>query len=103
MVIGIWSLELVWKLGFGIWKFSYYLLLITCYLYNMFMFKFLNSNPITKFLVEVYHETLKVTWPTRQEVVKWLIVVIAVSLAMAAYVGVIDFFFTKILEYVVTR
>ncbi|NOY15180.1 MAG: preprotein translocase subunit SecE [bacterium] len=67
------------------------------------MLKFLNSNPITRFLVEAYHEVLKVTWPTRQEVVKWLIVVIAVSLVMAAYVGVIDFLFTKILEYVVTQ
>ncbi len=52
---------------------------------------------------EVYQETLKVTWPTRQEVIKWLIVVIVISLITALYVGVLDYIFTQILEYIVVK
>jgi len=36
----------------------------------------------------------KVKWPTRQDTINYTIVVIAVSLAMAAFLGVLDFLFT---------
>jgi len=63
----------------------------------------ITNNLVVRFLIEVYHEILKVTWPTRQEMLKWLVVVIVISLIMAFYVGVIDLAFTKVLEYILIR
>ncbi len=63
----------------------------------------MSKNPVSRFFEEVYQETLKVTWPTRQEVIKWLIVVVVISLITAFYVGVLDYIFTQILAYVVVK
>jgi preprotein translocase subunit SecE len=46
---------------------------------------------IGTFLKEVRQELKKVTWPTRQETVKYTIIVVAVSLAVAAFLGSVDF------------
>ena len=40
----------------------------------------------------------KVKWPTRQETINYTIVVIAVSLAVAAFLGALDFIFTYLLN-----
>ena len=36
----------------------------------------------------------KVKWPTRQDTINYTIVVIVVSLAVAAFLGILDYFFT---------
>lgn len=59
------------------------------------------KNPVN-FLKEVRTELKKVTWPTRGEVVKYTIVVIAVSTIVGIYLGVLDFAFTKIMETVLS-
>ena len=52
----------------------------------------------TEFLREVHLELKKVTWPTRQETVKYTAVVIAFSLAVAAFLGGLDFLFNWLLN-----
>ena len=43
---------------------------------------------------EVKIEMAKVKWPTRQDTINYTIVVIVVSLAVAAFLGILDYFFT---------
>jgi preprotein translocase subunit SecE len=45
---------------------------------------------ITKFLKEVRVELSKVSWPTREQVTKYTMVVVGLSLALAIFLGVID-------------
>jgi len=55
-------------------------------------------NKITTFLKEVRLEMKKVNWPTRQETIKYTLLVIGVSLSVAIFLGGIDFIFTAILN-----
>lgn len=49
---------------------------------------------------EVKAELLKVTWPTKQEVARLTAVVIIISLVVGAYIGGLDFLFTKAIEII---
>lgn len=59
-------------------------------------------NP-AKFLSEVKTELLKVTWPTKDEVARLTTVVIIISVIVGAFLGVLDFILTKIIELVLRR
>lgn len=48
-----------------------------------------------------YTEMRKVTWPTRKETYNYTILVIAISLATAIFLGGLDYLFNFILERVV--
>jgi preprotein translocase SecE subunit len=52
---------------------------------------FLLANPFTRFLAESYIELRKVTWPDSREAWNMALVVIGVSLAVAAVLGAADF------------
>ena len=52
---------------------------------------------------EVRAELSKVTWPKRQQVVRLTLVVFAISVIVAFYVGGLDYVFTKLLELIVAR
>jgi preprotein translocase subunit SecE len=54
------------------------------------------SSPI-KYLLETRDELKKVVWPKRAEVVRLTGVVIIISVAVGAYVGGLDFVFTKLM------
>ncbi|KKR79109.1 MAG: Preprotein translocase subunit E, partial [Microgenomates group bacterium GW2011_GWB1_40_9] len=43
----------------------------------------------TKFVKEVIAELKKTTWPTRQETIKLTVIVIALSLIVGAFIGVL--------------
>lgn len=60
------------------------------------------GNPVS-FLKEVKAELAKVVWPTRQEVVKLTIIVIAVSVVIGLYIGGLDSIFTKLMDLAVVR
>jgi preprotein translocase subunit SecE len=45
---------------------------------------------ISKFLKEVRIELSKVSWPTRQQVTQYTLVVVGLSLALAIFLGVVD-------------
>ncbi len=46
------------------------------------------------FLKEVKVELKKVNWPTKQETIKYTLIVIGVSLAVMIFLGGLDFLFT---------
>lgn len=52
---------------------------------------------LLKYLKEVRVELSKVTWPTREEVVKLTLVILVSSLAVGLYIGGLDLIFTNIL------
>ena len=50
------------------------------------------------FLKEVRLEMKRVNWPTRQQTIRYTLVVIGISVAVAAYLGTLDFLFTRLLN-----
>ena len=46
---------------------------------------------IGSFLGEVRQETKKVSWPTRKEAFKYTFIVVGVSIAVAAFLGGLDY------------
>ncbi len=55
-------------------------------------------SKIVTFLKEVRLEMKKVNWPTRDETVKYTLIVIGVSVATAIFLGGLDFIFTTLLN-----
>jgi len=55
-------------------------------------------SKIKKFFKEVGLEIKKVTWPTKKEILKNTLLVISISLALAIFLGGLDFLFKKLLE-----
>lgn len=50
------------------------------------------------FLKEVMSEIKKVSWPTRQEIIKHTLIVIVVCIIVALFLGGIDYLFTYLLD-----
>lgn len=59
-------------------------------------------DQVSTYLKGVWRELQKVNWPSRQEATALTALVILLSLAIAAYLGVFDQIFTRLFEqYVV--
>ena len=58
---------------------------------------------VLNFFNEVKLEVSKVTWPKRESVIRLTLIVFLVSGILGAYVGGLDYIFTKALALVVTR
>ncbi len=58
------------------------------------------KNPL-QFLVEVKQELHKVQWPTKVLTLRYSLLVVAISVAMAIYLGALDAFFGMILKQIV--
>lgn len=56
------------------------------------MNKFLTSTK--EYFVGAYHEIKKVTWPTKKQVINYSLVVITMSLGIAVFFGILDYFFS---------
>jgi len=50
------------------------------------------------FLKEVRLEMRKVNWPTRKETIKYTVIIIGLSLVIAAFLGGLDYIFTTLLN-----
>lgn len=55
-------------------------------------------NKIVTFLKEVRLEVKKVNWPTKEETTRYTLIVVGVSVAVAIYLGGLDFLFTTFLN-----
>ena len=55
-------------------------------------------NRIVTFLKEARIELKKVTWPSREDTVRYTLAVIVVSIALAVYLGGMDYLFQFILN-----
>ena len=53
-----------------------------------------------RYFNESWAELKKVTWPTRETVIRLTLLVIAVSLAVGLYIAVLDRFFNTLLDAV---
>lgn len=57
-----------------------------------------STNTIGNFLSEVGSEVKKITWPTREEAIKYTISVIVLTLIVAIILGIFDYGFQYLLE-----
>jgi len=60
------------------------------------------ANPI-QFIKEAKTELTKVVWPSKQEVIKITIAVVVLSIAVALFLGAVDFGLTKLIAYMANR
>jgi preprotein translocase subunit SecE len=60
-------------------------------------------NKIIEFLKQVRLEMKKVNWPTRGETVKYTLIVIGVSVVIAAYLGGLDVLINTLVEKFIVR
>ena len=60
------------------------------------------KKPI-RFLLDVKMELSKVTWPSKQQTIKDSVIVIAISLATAAFLGGVDFLFSFLVKEFVNK
>ncbi|KKP90596.1 MAG: Preprotein translocase, SecE subunit [Candidatus Moranbacteria bacterium GW2011_GWC2_37_73] len=61
---------------------------VTCYM----------INKIIQFFLEAKAEMLKVNWPTKKQTVNYTLLVVAVSLVVAGFLGGLDWIFSYILK-----
>lgn len=61
------------------------------------------ANRLVTYLKESRDEMKRVVWPTRREATKHTVLVIAISLAVAAFLGLIDFGLNRLLEFIIER
>ena len=62
--------------------------------------QYVMTTPVS-FLQEVYAELRKVTWPTRQEVIRLTVAVILISVIVGVFIGALDFIFTSLLQVII--
>lgn len=55
-------------------------------------------SKIDNFFKEVKLEIKKVNWPTTKETIRYTLIIIGVSIVTAAFLGGIDFLFTRVLD-----
>ncbi|MDD4412392.1 MAG: preprotein translocase subunit SecE [Patescibacteria group bacterium] len=60
-------------------------------------------NKLVNYFKEAFHELKKITWPTKKETLNYTILVIAVSIGVAAFLGGLDWVFAKGVEYLINR
>jgi len=49
-----------------------------------------------KFVREVIGELKKTTWPTREETIKLTVIVVAISILVGAFIGILDTVFLRL-------
>lgn len=59
-------------------------------------------NKLVTYLKESRDELRRVVWPTRKETVRNTLLVIAISLGVAVFLGVVDFLLNLILQKVIS-
>ncbi|MFH1896565.1 MAG: preprotein translocase subunit SecE [bacterium] len=60
------------------------------------------TKKIGQYLKESKSELARVSWPKKPEVLRLTAVVIAVTVAIGAYLGLLDYVFSKMVALVVT-
>ncbi len=58
-------------------------------------------NVIVRTVRETVAELRKVSWPTRQEATQLTIVVLVVLVVMSAFLGTMDFLFSRLIAWVI--
>ncbi|HBA36434.1 TPA: preprotein translocase subunit SecE [Candidatus Falkowbacteria bacterium] len=58
-------------------------------------------NKLTNYIRESAAEMKKVTWPTKKETYNYTLLVIGISLAVAVFLGLLDYIFSTGLQFIV--
>lgn len=61
------------------------------------------ANKLTNYIKASIEEMKKVTWPTKKETYSYALLVIGISLAVAAFLGILDYFFNWGLELIIKK
>lgn len=61
------------------------------------------NNPAVKYFREARMELEKVSWPTRKETITYSSIVLILSLATAAFIGILDLGLSKGLEFLISK
>lgn len=59
------------------------------------------ENKLANYIKASIEEMKKVTWPTKKETYNYTLLVIGVSLAVAVFLGLLDYIFSWLLELIV--
>ncbi|MEW5805624.1 MAG: preprotein translocase subunit SecE [Patescibacteria group bacterium] len=60
-------------------------------------------HSIKNYLQETRTEIKKVSWPTKQETIRYVIIIIIFSGIVAAFLGLFDFGFLQLVEQIIIR
>ncbi len=55
-------------------------------------------NKLITFIKEAKEELLKVNWPSKKQTLNYTLIVIGISLAVAAFLGSLDYIFSYLLK-----
>lgn len=55
---------------------------------------------LTQYVSETVREIKKVSWPTQKQTIEMTVLVLAVSIIIGTYIGVVDFIFQSLLGYI---
>ena len=61
------------------------------------------ANKIISFLKEAKTELTKVNWPTREKTINYTLIVIGISIAVALFLGGLDYFFGYLLKTLILK
>lgn len=61
------------------------------------------TNKLTNYIKGSIEEMKKVTWPTKKETYRFTLLVIGISLAVATFLGALDYIFSFGLELMLSR
>lgn len=60
-------------------------------------------NLLKNYLKETRFELQKVSWPTRQEAGRYLVIILVFSGIMAVFLGLFDFVFLQVVERIIIK
>ncbi len=60
------------------------------------------DNALVRYLKETRAEIRKTSWPTREEATNLTVIVLAVTVAMAIFLGAVDYFFASLVRLIVS-
>jgi preprotein translocase subunit SecE len=60
-------------------------------------------NKLTNFLKDARAELMKVNWPTKQQTINYTMAVVGISIAVALFLGGLDWFFEYLLKTVILK
>ena len=58
-------------------------------------------NKLVQYIKDSRNEIKKVTWPTKKEIKQHTILVITISLAVAAFLGLVDYILSQVIEKII--
>lgn len=61
----------------------------------------LKENRLSRYFIESKDELKKVVWPTRKEAIKHTLIVVGVSVSVAIFLGLADYFLNLGLEQLI--